>query len=101
MATLSFQISGASVSIPAPPRLDRYDSRKLIEQARNIYFTYLADSRSEIEPSGVVLHKCTGDGRVVFEHPVLLPDEHFLNLELLRGKIIRNRNSRVRNRVVN
>ncbi|MFQ6538784.1 MULTISPECIES: hypothetical protein [Aphanothece] len=46
------------------------------------------------EPCGVVLQ---GDrGRVVFEQPVLLPEEQFIPIDLIRGRNPRGGGSRVR-----
>ena len=75
------------------PRWDRVDSRALIALARRIYFSYLSDTPGGHEPIGVVVVPDQPEGRVVFEAPVLLPDEEFVGLELIRG-----RNSRGRNR---
>lgn len=70
-------------------RLDRINSRELFRLARLIYFRYLETSPISFEPLGIVV-ACDGDpsrpgqGRVVFELPVLLPDEQFVPLEMLR-----------------
>ena len=86
-------------------RLDRINSRDLIATARVVYFRWLSGVGSGPEPSGVVLaesHAGSGEhqrGRVVFELPVLLPEEHFVPLELLRTRnvlrnVLRNRPGR-------
>jgi hypothetical protein len=70
-------------------RLDRINSRELFRLARVIYFRYLETSPISFEPIGIVV-VADGDsaralqGRVVFEAPVLLPDEQFVPLEMLR-----------------
>ena len=89
----SFVISGAA-GTPNAPRWDRVDSRALIKLARQIYFAYLSDTPGGQEPMGVVADLTQADGRVVFEHPVLLPEEEFVGLELLRGRNVRGRNNR-------
>jgi hypothetical protein len=44
---------------------------------------------------GVVLEQDSArQGRVVFEAPVLLPEEHYVPLELLRGRSARWRTQR-------
>jgi hypothetical protein len=73
----------------APPtlRLDRINSRDLLSAARQLYFSFLADGSSASEPLGVVLSPGEPGcwrGRVVFSAPVLLPDEEFVALALLR-----------------
>ncbi|MBM5826023.1 MAG: hypothetical protein FJ054_11865 [Cyanobacteria bacterium M_surface_10_m2_119] len=46
------------------------------------------------EPCGVVLQG--SKGRVVFEQPVLLPDEQFIPMDLLRGRPTARPASRLR-----
>ena len=82
----SFVIAGAAVSQAPSPRWDRVNSQELIAKARAIYFRYLSEASRSTEPSGVVLCGQSGEGRVVFEMPTLLPDEEFLSTQLLRGK---------------
>ena len=67
----------------------------MIAQARRIYFTYLERTGLAHDPLGIVISQPhTGQGRVVFELPVLLPDEQFIPLELVRGRPGRSRSSR-------
>jgi hypothetical protein len=87
----SFVIEAAgSLPFEAPVlRLDRINSRDLLAAARRVYFSFLAASASAGDPLGVVLSgqdPGTGRGRVVFTPPVLLPDEEFVALELLRNR---------------
>tara|TARA_B100001939_G_scaffold329832_1_gene326414 strand:+ start:190 stop:471 length:282 start_codon:yes stop_codon:yes gene_type:complete len=88
----SFEIRGAG-GLSNAPRWDRVNSRALIDLARRVYFSYLSNNPSAPDPLGVVVDQARGDGRVVFEAPVLLPDEDYLNFDL-----IRQRGSRLRNR---
>ena len=89
--TPSFEIRGAS-GAPSTPRWDRIDSRSLIAQARRVYFAYLSSSPAGLlEPIGVVVDTQDPDGRVVFETPVLLPDEEFIAIDLIRGRTSRGR----------
>ena len=90
LSTPSFEIPGAS-GTPSAPRWDRIDSRSLIAQARRIYFAYLSSTPTGQEPLGVVVDPQEPDGRVVFETPVLLPDEEFIAIELIRGRMSRGR----------
>lgn len=77
------------------PRWDRINSAVVIAQARRIYFHYLECSPSQNDPLGVVITQPdSGQGRVVFELPVLLPEEQFIPLELLRSRAVRSRSSR-------
>ena len=91
MSSPSFEIRGA-VGPLGPPRWDRVDSRALIALARTTYFNYIADTPSGVEPLGAVVHLQNGDGRVAFEVPVLLPEEEFVGIELIRGRNTRGRN---------
>lgn len=67
-------------------RLDRYDSRVVLQNARQIYFRYLSEAPSAPEPFGIVLSPAGGQGRVVFERPLLLPEEQFIPLEWIRSR---------------
>ena len=42
--------------------------------------------RRSVEPLGVVIETRNFTGRIIFEAPVLLPDEQFLELDLLRRR---------------
>ena len=86
----SFEIRGAA-GVPATPRWDRIDSRALIRAARGIYFSHLSESSGARDPLGVVLAPGQPGGRVVFELPALLPEEEFIELELIRGRNLRGR----------
>ena len=68
------------------------DSRELIRLARQIYFKYLSDTPAGPEPMGVVVDLDHADGRVVFDSPVLLPEEDFVGFELIRSRGSRSRN---------
>ena len=84
-------ISGTTGS-PGSPRWDRLDSRVLIRLARSIYFSFLSDAPGNLEPCGVVVDPSCEIGRVVFERPVLLPEEEFIALELIRSRGGRGKN---------
>ena len=90
LSTPSFEIRGASGG-PSTPRWDRVDSRSLIAQARRVYFAYLSTTPAGQEPLGVVVDPQEPDGRVVFDTPVLLPDEEFIAIDLIRGRTSRGR----------
>ena len=87
---------GSSVQPLTPqPRWDRINSAEVIASARRIYFHFLECSPTHPDPLGVVIAQASGgQGRVVFELPVLLPEEHFIPLELVRGRSGRSRSSR-------
>ena len=85
-------ISGAGAPSNAP-RWDRVNSGKLIQLARSVYFSYLSNTPSAPDPMGVVVDQGRAIGRVVFESPVLLPDEEYVSFDL-----IRQRGSRPRSR---
>ncbi len=66
----------------------------MFHQARLALFHYMERCPGGNDPCGVVLQ---GDrGRVVFEQPVLLPDEQFVPIDLLRGRPTSRANSRLR-----
>jgi len=86
----SFLIEAAGASSFQPPalRLDRINSRDLLAAARRVYFAFLSATVSPVDPLGVVLsgaERGIPRGRVVFAPPVLLPDEEFVTLDLLRN----------------
>ncbi len=84
-APLSFEIRGAvGSSVSAQPRWDLINSAAVIAQSRRIYFQFLERSPSTLEPQGIVLSP--GQGRVVFELPVLLPDEQLIPLDWVRAR---------------
>ena len=88
----SFEIRGAVGVSVASPRWDRINSAEVISRARRLYYAFLEANDSPLEPSGVVI---TGSGgRVVFEAPVLLPDEQYIPIDLVRGRSGRGRTSR-------
>jgi hypothetical protein len=66
----------------------------LITLARRIYLLHFERGLCGGEPLGVVLNPQSAQGRVVFELPVLLPEEQFLPLELIRGRSARPRHPR-------
>ena len=80
----SFQIQGAVASTSAGLRLDRINSQLVFQQARRALFHYLERCPCGGDPIGVVLQGQRG--RVVFEQPILLPDEQFVPIDLLRGR---------------
>ncbi|MFM8604115.1 MAG: hypothetical protein ACKOBY_01010 [Cyanobium sp.] len=99
----SFVIEAAAAAAELPAlRLDRINSRDLLAAARRVYFDFLAAGACGDEPLGVVLSDVGGPrGRVVFSRPVLLPDEEFVALELLRSRLPRaggGRSNAARNR---
>ena len=91
-------------------RLDLINSSLVIQAARRVLFHALDLGGSANEPSGVVLNGCQiqgtgqdlgkgqhfGQGRIVFDQPVLLPDEHFVPIELIRGRVGRSGTARLR-----
>jgi len=67
-------------------RLDRVNSRQLLACARQIYFRYLSGGHAVGEPVGVVMVGESIQGRVVFDPPVLLPEEQFVPIDLVRTR---------------
>lgn len=67
----------------------------VLQLARQVYFRFLSSGPGGLEPAGIVLKAAATEGRVVFEVPVLLPDEHFVPIDWLRNRSVgRNRASR-------
>ena len=98
LSSPSFEIAGAGGTTTPPPRWDRVDSRRLIALARQIYFRFLSDSGQRLEPLGVVVNERLDEGRVVFESPTLLLQEHFISIDLIGRKLRRPRGWRDRPR---
>ena len=87
-------IRGAAGQGVSSPRWDQINSGDLISRARQIYFHYFDQCPGGGVPMGIVLQGRTAQGRVVFETPVLLPDEQYVPLELIRSRHSRPRSSR-------
>ncbi len=94
ITTPSFEIRGASGQPQPSLRFDRIDSGRVIAQARRIYLLHFERGLCGGEPLGIVLNPQSAQGRVVFDLPVLLPEEQFLPLELIRGRSARPRHPR-------
>ncbi|MCP9904674.1 hypothetical protein KBY72_06380 [Cyanobium sp. BA5m-21] len=78
-------------------RLDQINSSLVIQAARRILFQSLELGNAGHEPSGVVLNgKQILQGRIVFDQPVLLPDEQFVPIDLIRGGLARSGAARLR-----
>ena len=69
-----------------PLRLDRINSRELLGSARQVYHAFLSTGPAGVEPAGVVMVGESRQGRVVFDLPVLLPQEQFVPIDWLRGR---------------
>ncbi len=94
ITTPSFEIRGAAGLQQPLLRFDRIDSRRVIALARRIYLLHVEHGCCGGEPLGIVLNPQSAQGRVVFERPVLLPEEQFLPLDLLLGRSGRSRHPR-------
>ena len=93
----SFQIRGGESSASPSQgslRLDRINSAELLRHSRRVYFRFLEPCPTAPEPLGVVLLGGGPQGRVVFEAPILLPDEQFVPMDLLRPRSARGRSTR-------
>lgn len=94
ITTPSFEIRGAAGQPQPGLRFDRIDSSRVIAQARRIYLLHFEQGPGGMEPFGIVLNTLTTQGRVVFVSPVLLPEEQFVPLDLIRGRPTRPRHPR-------
>jgi hypothetical protein len=93
----SFRIRGGESSASPSQgflRLDRINSAELLRHSRRVYFSFLESCPMAPEPMGVVLLGVGPQGRVVFEAPILLPDEQFVPMDLLRPRSARSRSAR-------
>ena len=63
----------------------------MIARAREVYFSFLSNAAAGADPCGVVLSADLCEGRVVFDLPVLLPDEEFIALDLIRRRPFKQR----------
>ena len=97
----SFLIQGANGSTGPSPRpelrLDQIDSRQVFQDARRAYFLYLEQCPGGAEPIGIIWQQAPVPPRVVFELPVMLPEEHFVPIEMIRGRPNRTASNRLRN----
>ena len=100
LSSPSFEIAGASGSTTPTPRWDRVDSRRLIALARRGYFRFLSDCGQQLDPMGVVVNERLNEGRVVFETPTLLLQEHFISIDLIGRRFRRSRGLKDRPRGV-
>ena len=94
----SFLIPGAAKTKAADSlRLDQINSSLVIQAARRILFQSLELGNTGHEPSGVVFNrKQILQGRIVFDQPVLLPDEQFVPINLILGRLARSGAARLR-----
>ncbi len=83
-STPSFEIRGATSQGAGTIRWDQIDSGQVLKRARRVYFHYVEQCPAGSEPLGIVLQLASSQGRVVFETPVLLPEEQFVPLDLIR-----------------
>jgi hypothetical protein len=58
----------------------------MLQVGRQLYLSHLERHGARVEPLGVVIETRHFSGRMVFEPPVLLPDEQFLEIDLLRRR---------------
>ena len=99
--TPSFTIAGAASSAAPVLRLDQINSQQVLRAARHVLFHYQQHSPMGREPMGVVLQGAGQSqpeqyGRVVFDIPILLPDEHFIAMEWILWRSKRGQGPRLR-----
>lgn len=69
----------------------------MFQDVRRAYFHYLEQCPGSAEPIGIIWQEGPAAPRVVFELPVLLPEEHFVPIEMIRGRPNRQAPTRLRN----
>ncbi len=99
--TPSFTIAGAASSAAPVLRLDQIDSQQVLRAARHVLFQYQQQCPMGRDPFGVVLQggvqgQPGQQGRVVFDTPILLPDEQFIAMEWILGRSKRGQGARLR-----
>ena len=99
--TPSFTIAGAASSAAPVLRLDQIDSQQVLRAARHVLFQYQHQCPLGRDPFGVVLQggvqgQPGQQGRVVFDTPILLPDEQFIAMEWILGRSKRGQGPRLR-----
>ncbi len=79
-------------------RLDQINSSQVIPAARRVLLQGIDLGASMAEACGVVLNADPRNlqGRIVFDQPVLLPNEQFVPIDLIRGRLGRSGASRLR-----
>ena len=83
----SFIIRGASLNNEAKTPWDSINSSVLIRKGRMIILRYLSSDKESEIPLGVVLDQKTGEGKVIFNQPITLPEEIFIKTShLFRSK---------------
>ena len=81
----SFAIRGANGNVdPGPARWAPDLLSRMLHTGRRLYLQHLERNGGLPEPLGVVIEASGDQGRLIFEAPVLLPDEQFLPLDLVR-----------------
>ena len=92
----SFAISGtAGAVVPGPAHWSPDQLSRMLHIGRQLYVAHLERFGLRPEPIGVVIELQNCSGRVVFDRPVLLPTEQFLDLDLVRPRAHgRNRSRR-------
>ena len=99
--TPSFTIAGAASSAAPVLRLDQIDSQQVLRAARHVLFQYQQQCPMGRDPFGVVLQggvqgQQGQQGRVVFDTPILLPEEQFIAMEWILGRSKRGQGARLR-----
>ena len=94
----SFLISGAPTKVAPVLRLDQINSQLVIQAARRVLFEALDHCAPSADVCGVVLkaNPANLQGRIVQAMLVLLPDEQFVPIELIRARRSRSGPSRLR-----
>lgn len=81
----SFAIRGAaSAADPGPARWAPDQLLRVLPIARTVYVQHLERQGTLPDALGVVVNAVTAQGRLIFESAVLLPDECFVPLDLVR-----------------
>ena len=79
---------------PGPARWSPDQLSRMLIIGRRLYLSHLERFGARNEPLGAVIETRGFTGRLVFEFPVLLPHEQFLELDWLRPR----NHGRLRNR---
>ena len=85
MTVPSFAIRGAAFAAePGPARWAPEQLLRSLPIARKVVLQHLERQGCHPDALGVVVNAATAQGRLIYESAVLLPDEHFLPMDLVR-----------------
>jgi len=86
LSTPSFTINSAKKNAGPEPNWHSINSRFLLQNAKRIYFEYLLNTSASRSPLGIVVNGINNRGYIAYANPILLANEHFVDLKYLIDK---------------